>query len=251
MLVLDCREHGSSCVPLIDEMVEGYDKNTVGVQTLTVKYGDKTVSFDVAIEGDEEIEEPENIQEPEDIVYQGFDDVVGTEWYADCIKFVVEKGLFEGTSSTTFDPESPMTRAMFVTVLGRLSERWGVEIVGDKPAFNDLEEGRWYYEYVCWAWSADLVNGYSLSAFGPNDPITREQMAVIFARYADYMQISLETGTPNFKDAGDISGWAVEDVGKANASGLLVGYGDGTFRPQRTAIRAEVATVFQRFMALY
>lgn len=247
VMVLSCSEHGDSYIPLVAKMVDGYDKTISGKQILTASYSSQSVSFTVTIEPhyiEPDITAPDDNN---DEVYVGYDDVDNSAWYADAIKCVTQEGLFNGTTPNTFSPDATMTRAMFVTVLGRLSENLGIEIDSGNSSFTDLEPG-WYYDYVRWAESENLVNGYDAYTFGVDDPITREQMAVLFARYAEYIKAPLNSGISTFMDSGSISAWAIAAVGKANAAGLLLGYPDGTFLPQNAASRAEVATIFERFM---
>lgn len=274
-LILNCADHGRSYVPIISEMVSGYDSTALGTQTLTVTYGDLYVNFDVTIADDEKPSEtpseapsetpPETPSEspsstpppppppptPSDSVE--YTDVKADSWYADAVYYVTGAGLFTGTSASNFSPEVNLTRSMFVTVLGRLSEMLGEDVSGYSCTFRDIDikSGSWYYKYVCWAADKGIVTGYNKDTFGPNDNITREQMAAIFTRYAESISIKLFAGEAKFTDNSKISSWAKYSVGVANASGLIQGYTDGSFRPLEYATRAQAATIFQRFMLNY
>lgn len=180
-----------------------------------------------------------------------FEDVSADAWYADAVDFAVENGLFNGTSDTTFSPNANMTRAMFVTVLGRLAELRGKTVDGYSDSFTDVVPGSWYDKYAAWGSGNGIVNGYSETAFGPNDNVTREQMAALFIRFCDYAGITLRTDKDvTFADADDISGWALDAVNRVVAAGLMQG-SDGRFNPRSPASRSEVAQLFANFAKLY
>ena len=115
-------------------------------------------------------------------------------------------------------------------------------------SFADVADGQWYSEAIDWAAANGIVNGYSATKFGPEDSITREQMAAILYRYADMKGYDMPAGSAlNFADAGSVSGYAVEAMQWAVAEGLINGVGDNTLNPQGTATRAQVATILMRF----
>jgi hypothetical protein len=176
-----------------------------------------------------------------------FTDVPSTAWYAGNVAYVYENGLMNGTSATTFEPSASLTRAMFVTILGRLD---GVDTSAyGSTSFADVATGQWYSAYVAWASENGIVNGYSATTFGTNDLVTREQMATIIARYVDYAGVTLpqaESIVASFQDASSVSGWAREGLELMRTTGIITGYTDGTFGPKRTAMRMEAATVFTR-----
>ncbi|HBV67909.1 MAG TPA: hypothetical protein DEF04_06800 [Clostridiales bacterium] len=156
-------------------------------------------------------------------------DISSDQWYYDAAKFVVEKGLFTGVSDTEFSPNQNMTRAMFVTVLGRMAEQQGA------------------VEYV--AWTNEVVSGYDVDTFGDDDKVTREQMAVILLEFAKQYNIQLNENTAkSFADSHKISSWASEAINELVSAGILNGYEDGSLQPQEHATRAEVASALQRFM---
>ena len=189
-------------------------------------------------------------------VYQIFSDVKQKDWFYknNSINYVYNEGLFTGTSQTTFSPNAPMTRGMFVTVLGRLH---GVSVNHRvKTAFTDVKKGQYYTGYVQWANKAGIVNGVSKTSFAPNANITREQICKMMAEYCSFAGIELsKTGKSiTFKDASKISRWAKKYVTTCQTAGLVNGEKkDGIyyFRPQGNATRAEVATIIYNFAKKY
>ena len=177
-----------------------------------------------------------------------FADVLEDEWYYDAIVFGVQRGLFNGTSPTTFEPNTPITRAMFVTTLGRLDDI----NVADYPnnSFDDVAVGQWYSAYVEWAAQHDIVLGYGNGQFGPNDPISREQICAIVVRYCKYAGIELSqlVDAVNFADDDQISFWAGEYVRAAQSADLVRGVGDNLFEPLGKADRAQVAEILMRLI---
>ncbi len=183
-----------------------------------------------------------------------FDDVESDYWAADVIAYVTETGLFQGTSETTFEPKASMTRAMYVTVLKRFGEKIdpAFEIPCDTPmAFDDVDENAWYYDAASWAGGTGLVNGIGDNKFGPSDPVTREQIAVMTINFANLCGVDLSELTDVeaqvFPDDADISDWAVDAVYTAQQIGLVSGRETGLFAPKESATRAEVAAILQRF----
>lgn len=175
-----------------------------------------------------------------------FKDIYAADSYYDAIRYVYENGLFKGVSAVEFAPAVTMTRAMFVTVLGRMA---GVDTrYFEGNSFTDVVSGEWYAPYVEWAAAYGIVQGYGNGIFGINDRITVEQASAILARYADYIGISTETaGTLNaFADAGDVSGWAVENMKWVVTSGIYTGE-SGRLNPKTPASRALVAEMLYNF----
>ena len=178
-----------------------------------------------------------------------FTDISG-HWAKEHILFTVSRGLFSGTSKTTFSPNTTLTRGMFVTALGRLA--------GINPAdyqtrkFTDVKANAYYAPYVNWAASKGIVSGTTSSTFAPDSNITREQMAVIMKNYADKMGYSipktLEAVT--FADHAQISSWAKDAVKAMQQAGVLSGKENNRFDPQGNATRAEAATVLHRFVEI-
>lgn len=174
-----------------------------------------------------------------------FTDVRTGDWWYGNVLYVYEKGLMTGTSQTTFSPQATTTRGMIVTILHRLAGSPGA---GGAP-FTDVAAGQYYAVPIAWAASYGIVNGYDAARFGPNDPITREQMAAILYRYAGRMGYDTTAqGDPSqFRDSGRIHAYAWTPLAWANGRGLINGKGDGVLDPTGQATRAEVAAILQRF----
>lgn len=175
-----------------------------------------------------------------------FTDISENDSYYDAVRFVNENGLFLGVSEDKFAPEAPMTRGMFVTVLGRFS---GVsEDTVNTTSFKDVEDGQWYTPYVAWASENGIIKGYSSSKFGIGDDVTVEQAAVILARYAEYLGLATsdEEDTINsFEDSDDVSDWAVEGMRFVVKNGIYVP--KETLNPNKKATRALVAEMIYNF----
>lgn len=181
-----------------------------------------------------------------------FSDVNEAAWYKDSVRFVVEKELFKGTGAGQFSPQLHMTRSMFVSVLGRLSGT----VDGDFPdmAFTDVNGKSWYAAYVSWASENGIVSGFGNGTFGPDEDVSREQMALFLYRYAKWKgldiqaaSISSENGS-GFKDSASISTWALEAVEWAAGAGIVTGKPGNVFDPKGKATRAEVAAIIYRFV---
>ena len=179
----------------------------------------------------------------------GFTDVLEGAWYYDAVKYVKEKGLFNGTSATTFSPNRTMTRAMLVTVLHRLD---GTAANASGVSFSDVPAGQYYTNAVAWAASNGIVSGYSKTVFGPDNSITREQLAAILYRYAKSKgyDMSKTADLSVYTDAGTVSGFASDAMSWAVGNGLINGTSATTLSPKGTATRAQVATILMRFAQL-
>lgn len=181
-----------------------------------------------------------------------FTDIMPGQWYYSAIEYVVTNGYFKGVTDTSFAPEQSMTRAMFVTVLGRMA---GVEnTVDDTPVFLDVVPNSYYSGYVAWATENDIVQGMSDNFFSPNTPVTHEQIAVFLYRYAKHigMDVSVgQTASPHlFGDEDNIvSPWAMTAMAWANNRGIMKGTSN-TMEPKATATRAEVAQMLYNFSKL-
>ena len=177
-----------------------------------------------------------------------FPDVTEGDWFYDAVRYAYENGLMDGVGDSLFAPNSETTRAQLVTILYRLAGQPAVS--GDLP-FPDVESGTWYTDAVAWAAQNGIVNGVSDTEFAPGDDITREQLAAILYRYAAYQgyDVSQRADLSGFGDASSISGYAQEALSWAHAQGLVLGFEDGSLRPQGTASRAQIAAVLMRFLA--
>ena len=177
---------------------------------------------------------------------------IGGHWGRDSIGFVSEREIFNGTAADRFSPDGTMTRAMFVTVLGRLYERsYGQTKATDVHMFDDCNYDDYYGRYVDWAAENGILLGYGQGKFGPHDPITREQMASILYRFAQFLGVQPEKldESLGYADSGSISAWAHDAALFCQTTGLIRGVGNNSFAPKNTATRAEVATIIERFIA--
>lgn len=173
---------------------------------------------------------------------------IRTHWAKSAIESAVAKGLFAGTSPTTFHPDQAMNRSMLVTVLYRMEKEPAAE--GRGKSFEDVSAGAYYVKAVVWASDKGIVAGYSETQFGPEDTITREQLAVILNRYATYKgyNTSKTADLAAFQDADQISEWARVPVQWANVMKLLNGRTSTTLAPKGSATRAEVAKILVTFL---
>ena len=175
-----------------------------------------------------------------------FTDTANDAWWHDGIHYCVEHGLMNGVGDELFDPNGTTSRAMIVTMLWRMKGRPATR---STMSFKDVPADAWYAEAVRWAQSTGIVKGYDADSFGPGDPITREQLAAILYRYAEYLGVSVSqrADLSGYSDAGKICAWAAENMQWANAEGLVTGRSETTLFPQGMATRAEAATVIARF----
>lgn len=182
-----------------------------------------------------------------------FTDVAEDAWYHDYVYDLVYRGVVNGMTATTYEPEGKLTRAQFVKLLAcSLADAETLKTYEGKRPFKD-SEGHWAETYIAWAKDKGIVEGVSATEFDPEAPITREQMATIFGRYALKQGIELpKDAAPaeSFPDADKISEYAREFVELMRIAGILNGYEDGTFRPQNTATRAEAAKLFSLFLSI-
>lgn len=174
-----------------------------------------------------------------------FTDVASGAWYYDAVSFVYKRGLMSGTGDNLFSPNVTTSRGMIVTILYRLDGSPSASSAG----FTDVTSGQWYTDAVNWAAANDIVAGYGNGLFGPNDTVTREQMAVILYRYAQYKgyDTSASNSLNGYTDVGGVSSWALTAMQWANAEGLINGTSSTTLSPTSGATRAEVAQILMRF----
>lgn len=182
-----------------------------------------------------------------------FTDVPEDAWYHDYVYDLVYRGVVNGMTATTYEPEGKLTRAQFVKLLAcSLADAETLKTYEGKHPFKD-SEGHWAEAYIAWAKDKGIVEGVSATEFDPEAPITREQMATIFGRYALKQGIELpksDNAAGSFPDADKISEYAREFVELMRIAGILNGYEDGTFRPQGNATRAEAAKLFSLFLSI-
>ncbi len=183
----------------------------------------------------------------EEVWKNPFTDVKDVDWFYGAVEYASKNGLFNGTTTTAFEPNTLMSRAMFATVLYRLE---GLPAVTGTNRFKDVKNGEWYTDAVIWADVNGIIGGYDNGLFGTTDSMTRQQMATILYRYAKYKGYNV-TKTVDLKaytDTDSISGYAQTAILWANAEGLLTGRTATTLAPTGSSSRAEVATVLMRFM---
>lgn len=172
----------------------------------------------------------------------GFTDVSRDDWFANGVDYVSQKGLMSGTGTGTFAPNTALTRGMLVTILYQMAG--APEVTGTCP-FRDVAAGSYYEKAAIWAVENGLVSGYENGCFGPNDPVTREQLAAILYRYAQYRGLDVsQTGSiGGFADNSSVSGYARTAMAWANGAGLISGMGDNTLAPRGTATRGQAAVI--------
>ena len=175
-----------------------------------------------------------------------FGDEKSADWFYNDVKYVDEKGMMAGTAADVFAPNATTTRAMIVTILYRLE---GSPAVTGTSSFVDVPAGQWYTDAVNWAAANQIVKGASAAAFAPNDSITREQMAAILYRYAQYKgyDVTKKADLSGYSDNGQVSAYAKDALAWANAAKLINGVTNTTLAPQGNATRAQVSAILHRF----
>ena len=179
-----------------------------------------------------------------------FTDVSEKDWFYGDVMFVYENGLMLGTSKTLFSPHGTATRGMMATILWRME---GSPAPKGKNSFTDVESGKWYADAITWTAENGIFAGYGKDKFGPDDPITREQLAAIFYRYADYKgyDLTVKGNLDKFKDADKITDYAKTAMQWAVGSDLVKGKSGALLDPQDKATRAEIATMLHHFIEKY
>lgn len=175
-----------------------------------------------------------------------FEDVHVSDWYFDAVQYVYENDMMAGTSDTTFSPNQTTTRGMIVTILYRLE---GEPTVTGTTAFTDVTADQYYANAVAWAVQNGIVAGSDATTFAPNNAITREQMAAILYRYAQFKgyDVSAKADLSTYIDAADVSAYATDAMAWASQTGLITGTSATTLSPAGQATRAQVATILMRF----
>ena len=176
-----------------------------------------------------------------------FTDVKESDWFFDDVMFVYGNKLMLGTSATTFSPGDTTTRAMVATILWRME---GSPKVTGSSGFTDVSDGKYYTDAVTWAKQNDIVKGYSNTLFGPNDPVTREQLAAFFYSYAQYKgyDTTISGSISSFKDKDKVSDWAVDAMKWAVGYGVIQGKTGNLLDPQGDATRAQLAAMLHRLI---
>lgn len=206
--------------------------------------GDGKFTFEMP-KGDVEIEVSFALIEDE-AVKANFADVAADAWYADAVQYVYENGMMSGTSQTTFSPDLTTTRGMIVTILYRLENE---PTVTGTTAFTDVAADQYYANAVAWAAQNGIVSGIDATTFAPNNAITREQMAAILYRYAQFKgyDVSAKADLSVYTDATQVSTYATDAMAWANGAQLITGTSQATLTPAGNATRAQVATILMRF----
>lgn len=234
---------------------EGWELDTLSVTDnrgteLDVKYeGDSVYSFKMPAR---RVEIQVSFREipPESLP---FTDIADNAWYADAVRYVYEHGLMAGTSATTFAPDVTTSRAMIATILWRMA---GGPVVNYAMNYTDVAQGQWCSEAIRWATSEGVVTGYGNGLFGTNDPITREQLAVMLYQFAQArgydVSVGENTNILSYTDVSDVAEYAIPAMQWACGAGIINGTGDGSaLSPQGQATRAQAAVMLTRFCEEY
>lgn len=209
--------------------------------------GDGKFTFEMP-KGDVEIEVSFALIEDE-TVKADFADVAADAWYADAVQYVYENGMMSGTSETTFSPDVTTTRGMIVTILYRLEGSPDLSNENLGYPYADVDANAYYADAVYWARQNGIVSGMSAEQFAPNNAITREQMAAILYRYAQFKgyDVSAKADLSVYTDAAQVSTYATDAMAWANGAQLIAGTSQATLTPAGNATRAQVATILMRF----
>ena len=222
---------------------DGTAKNTANVITTATLPAELAVDPPVPVT-------PGEPSEPTTPAGKSFDDVKPGDWFYSEVLDMAGNGYINGVSDRLFAPYQNLSRAMLVTILYRMD---GEKAVSGSSAFTDVVKGSWYEKAVDWASANGIVTGYDATHFGPNDHVTRQQMAAILWRYAKYKGLDVAangTVMPDFPDRGQIASWAGEAVSWAYSRGVMNGRNDGRLDPNGKATRAEAAVMLSRFLNL-
>jgi hypothetical protein len=178
-----------------------------------------------------------------------FDDITDSHWASGFIWFLSARKIVNGMGNGLYDPEGSITRAQFIKILTCMTP--GIDLSSVPSAgFLDVSPDDWYAKYIDWGYENNIVFGYGNGCFGPNDPITREQMCCMIARYCRYLGYELGeiNGSKTFSDQDSISSWALADVDALQKSGLIEGDGNNIFNPRVLSTRAQAAAIACRFL---
>lgn len=227
----------------ISNVFDNLEKNTKYSFTQRISETDTSKSSDES--------EPVSARTVSGLSVKNFTDIKAGAWYEEYVDIAVKYGIFNGISDTTFEPNSSITRAMFVQALAKLA---GASLDNSlSTKFIDVPKGKWYTGAVKWATDCGVVTGVSENEFAPTSNITREQMCVMLVRYANHIDIKLNTNInkATFSDHNKISNYAKDAVYACQMAGIINGMPNGTFEPKGTATRAQVAKIFASFFMEY
>ncbi len=192
-----------------------------------------------------DLKEDENIEYSYIVNGKEFSDS-NDSWASRSIEFVSSREILNGVADEEFAPKLEVSRAMIVTVLGRLSN---VDVTGYTNNFQDVEDGVWYTNYVTWAKESGIASGVTDSTFSPKDNLTREQLAVIVNNYLNYLGYDIIVeNNDGFVDDSDISPWASESVYALKSIGLVSGDQNGSYNPKSNLTRAELSSILERLV---
>ncbi|MBR0139899.1 MAG: S-layer homology domain-containing protein, partial [Firmicutes bacterium] len=223
--------------------VEVTDKDG-NTETVEASYADGKIT--VPVTDGATVKVGDDFKENEEKSITPFSDVPAGAWYADAAAYMAENGIMDGVGNNRFDPSGSASRAMILTVLYRLE---GEPAVSGNMPFDDVAAGQWYSDAIIWAYGKGIVEGYGNGKFGPSNETTREQLATILYRYAQYKgkAVSPDANTLDFDDALEVSDWAVEAVRWAVQMNLIQG-SNNKLLPGQGATRAQVAAMLMRFI---
>ncbi len=172
-------------------------------------------------------------------------DVLVKAWYHDAVDYVVEHGIMTGTSATTFEPNTTLSRAMVAQILYNLE---GQPTVTGESTFTDVS-GHWAIDAITWAQKTGVVTGYENNTFRPNQAVTREELAQVLYNYAQYKKITLPAlgDLSKFPDGDKVSPWARTAMKWATGLGVINGYEDSTLEPGGDSTRAQAASILMNF----
>ena len=244
------------------EKVTGKSGNTIDLSDYTPTregydfsgwYSDKGLTnkiTEIKLTGNKTVYAGWTKQNPATGVENPFTDVSESDWFYNDVMFVYGNGLMNGTSATIFEPYSNTSRSQIAAIFYRLA---GSPAVEGKNTFTDVEYGpgtAWYYDAVTWVQQSGIMGGYGDNLFGPNDSVTREQLAQIFYNYAKYKgyDVSAMGSLDSFTDKDSVSAWAQEAMKWAVGNGVINGRENNLLDPQGTATRAEIAAMLHRFI---
>ncbi|MFI3230121.1 MAG: S-layer homology domain-containing protein [bacterium] len=239
------QEEEALSVSYVDEAGEvkefdfNYDYKNITVETSLL--GLYAVEYDETYTTPEEEQDDSNELDLDSVVLE-FNDVSSADWFYDYVKYTYARGIFKGTSDTTFDPYSNATREAFVTVLYRLA---GEPNPNTRNEFTDVLSDQYYTNAVVWASENSIVSGYGNNKFGTGDSITREQMVTIMYNFANHMGVDMSSSEDltSFTDASQISSYAVDAFKWAVAEKIISGNGNDTLTPKNTATRSEISKI--------
>ena len=179
-----------------------------------------------------------------------FGDVKKGKWYYDAVRTVYDGGIMNGLTKDVFAPNDKMTRAQLVTIICRLSGD-GYKGLGSELGFTDTKKNAWYSDYLGWAVREGIITGYPDGSFKPGAPVSRAELAVVFARYFGYKELYFNADplTESFTDGTKIPKWAKDSVEAIRLSGIIAGDKAGNFNPSSSATRAEIAMMITRFLS--